>query len=168
MSFNWVVTEMKRLLLTFLVLAIGFAFLSPTSGALAADTASIRIQNKTGAQVSLTFTGVATYRFNVSTGKSTIEMIVGQYRYSYEACGETRTGKLNLKAQGTSLALPKCPNKNQSQGRGGCHQSYPTVCIPPRPPDLDCKDIPYRYFPVRGGDPHNFDSDHDGIGCESR
>ena len=25
----------------------------------------------------------------------------------------------------------------------------------------------YRYFAVSGSDPHNFDGDHDGIGCES-
>ncbi|WP_376793274.1 thermonuclease family protein [Thermoflexus sp.] len=49
-----------------------------------------------------------------------------------------------------------------------CHPAYPTVCIPPPPPDLDCPDIPYRNFPVdhRYGDPHGFDGDKDGIGCE--
>jgi len=52
--------------------------------------------------------------------------------------------------------------------RGNCHPAYPTVCIPPPPPDLDCGDIPYRNFPVdhRYGDPHRFDGDKDGIGCE--
>ncbi len=29
-----------------------------------------------------------------------------------------------------------------------CAPSYPDVCIPPPPPDLDCKDIPYRNFRV--------------------
>ena len=49
-----------------------------------------------------------------------------------------------------------------------CDPSYPDVCIPPAPPDLDCKDIPYRRFRVLPPDPHNFDgSDNDGIGCES-
>src|SRR5437879_6592008 len=28
----------------------------------------------------------------------------------------------------------------------GCDPAYPTVCIPPPPPDLDCKDIPFRRF----------------------
>ena len=40
------------------------------------------------------------------------------------------------------------------------------VCIPPPPPDLDCADIPYRNFRVLPPDPHHFDGDHDGIGCE--
>ena len=51
---------------------------------------------------------------------------------------------------------------------GNCHPSYPDVCIPPPPPDLDCKDVPYRRFTVLPPDPHRFDADHDGIGCESR
>ena len=48
-----------------------------------------------------------------------------------------------------------------------CHPSYPTVCIPPPPPDLNCGDIPHRGFQVIGSDPHRFDADGDGVGCES-
>ena len=49
----------------------------------------------------------------------------------------------------------------------GCDPAYPTVCIPPPPPDLDCNDIPFRRFTVLPPDPHRFDGDHDGIGCET-
>lgn len=48
-----------------------------------------------------------------------------------------------------------------------CDPSYPTVCIPPPPPDLNCGDIPYQDFKVIGADPHRFDGNNDGIGCES-
>ena len=48
-----------------------------------------------------------------------------------------------------------------------CDPSYPTVCIPPPPPDLDCGDVTYRRFKVLPPDPHRFDADKDGIGCES-
>lgn len=49
-----------------------------------------------------------------------------------------------------------------------CHPAYPDVCIPPPPPDLDCRDIPHRRFRVDWtyGDPHGFDGNRDGIGCE--
>jgi hypothetical protein len=47
-----------------------------------------------------------------------------------------------------------------------CDPSYPNVCIEPPPPDLDCADVPYSSFRVVGADPHHFDADHDGIGCE--
>ena len=45
--------------------------------------------------------------------------------------------------------------------------TYPGVCIPPSPPDLDCGQIAERNFAVVGSDPHRFDGDNDGIGCES-
>jgi micrococcal nuclease len=54
-----------------------------------------------------------------------------------------------------------------SRGAGTCDPSYPTVCIAPPPPDLDCADVPYRRFRVVPPDPHRFDGDHDGLGCES-
>ena len=49
-----------------------------------------------------------------------------------------------------------------------CDPSYPDVCIPPPPPNLNCDDegVPEN-FRVSGSDPHGFDRDNDGIGCES-
>jgi hypothetical protein len=56
-------------------------------------------------------------------------------------------------------------------GGGECAASYPTVCIQPPPPDLNCADIPYTNFRVRWDvadpDPHHFDGNRDGVGCES-
>ena len=48
-----------------------------------------------------------------------------------------------------------------------CDSSYPDVCIPSYPPDLDCGEIQYANFKVLQPDPHGFDRDKDGIGCES-
>ncbi len=50
----------------------------------------------------------------------------------------------------------------------GCEPSYPDVCIPPSPPDLDCGDVAHRRFTVYAPDPHRFDGDFDGVGCEGR
>ncbi len=47
-----------------------------------------------------------------------------------------------------------------------CDPAYPGVCVPPPPPDLDCGDIPERGFTVLPPDPHGFDGDGDGVGCE--
>lgn len=63
--------------------------------------------------------------------------------------------------------LPTAVNNNSGGSGGNCDPSYPTVCIPPPPPDLDCKDVPYRRFQVLPPDPHRFDRDNNGIGCES-
>src|SRR5215207_5117826 len=46
-----------------------------------------------------------------------------------------------------------------------CDPSYPGLCIPPPPPDLDCDNISARNFRVLPPDPHRFDDDNDGIGC---
>ena len=51
-------------------------------------------------------------------------------------------------------------------GNARCDASYPTVCIPSPPPDPDCADVQYSAFRVVGADPHRFDGDSDGIGCE--
>jgi micrococcal nuclease len=63
-------------------------------------------------------------------------------------------------------ALPTTSTAPTAPASAACDPSYPDVCIPPPPPDLDCADIPYRRFRVVGPDPDRFDSDHDGIGCE--
>ena len=47
-----------------------------------------------------------------------------------------------------------------------CSPYYPTLCIPPLPPDLDCFDISGVNFQVLQPDPHRLDGDGDGIGCE--
>ena len=67
---------------------------------------------------------------------------------------------------GCELSAPP-PPPQPPPPNGNCHPSYPDVCIPPPPPDLDCGEIPYRRFRVVGSDPHRFDGDNDGIGCES-
>lgn len=51
--------------------------------------------------------------------------------------------------------------------QANCHPSYPDFCIPPPPPDLNCGDIGYKNFTVLPPDPHGFDGNNDGVGCES-
>ena len=51
--------------------------------------------------------------------------------------------------------------------RENCDAAYPTVCIPPPPPDLDCSQVlPLVNFRVLPPDPHHLDADKDGIACE--
>ncbi len=59
------------------------------------------------------------------------------------------------------------PTPFASSGSGACDPAYPTVCIPPPPPDLDCGEITFRNFVVLAPDPHRFDGNHDGVGCET-
>jgi micrococcal nuclease len=70
-------------------------------------------------------------------------------------------GVLNPPGQGEP------PPEVNDGSRSGCSPAYPDVCIPPPPPDLDCADVSARRFRVLPPDPHHFDGDGDGIGCES-
>jgi micrococcal nuclease len=65
----------------------------------------------------------------------------------------------------TQPSQPKTQPSQTTQPR--CDPSYPDFCIPPPPPDLDCGDISQKRFTVLQPDPHRFDGDKDGIGCES-
>ncbi len=94
------------------------------------------------------------YRWRLSIDwreKAAIKRIV-----SVPACGRI---KIKL--------APRAPKDPGNGGGGSCDPAYPTVCIPPPPPDLDCGDIPYSNFKVLPADPHNFDGNNDGVGCES-
>ncbi len=60
-----------------------------------------------------------------------------------------------------------CAGPEPQSEETDCDPSYPDVCIPSAPPDLDCGDISFRDFTVLQPDPHRFDGNYDGIGCES-
>ena len=56
---------------------------------------------------------------------------------------------------------------SSEQDNSNCNSSYPDACISSPPPNLNCKDISDKDFKVLPPDPHGFDRDEDGIGCES-
>ena len=79
---------------------------------------------------------------------------------------EAREQGRGLWADAAPEAEPTSPPAASVPG-SGCDPAYPDVCIPPPPPDLDCGDVAFRRFKVLPADPHRFDLDFDGIGCES-
>ena len=78
-------------------------------------------------------------------------------------CTQTVQKKENMQ---TSPSQPPASVPPTQTKENNCDPSYPDVCIPPSPPDLDCGEIQYRNFKVLPPDPHRFDGDKDGIGCE--
>lgn len=70
-----------------------------------------------------------------------------------------------------ATAPPQTPTPTQAFAApppsSNCHPSYPDFCIPPPPPDLDCGDIDQKDFTVHQPDPHGFDGNRDGRGCEN-
>ena len=59
------------------------------------------------------------------------------------------------------------PMEETTEVETSCDASYPDVCMPPAPPNLTCTDVGASNFQVVPPDPHGFDVDNDGIGCES-
>ena len=93
--------------------------------------------------------------YESSTG---LNMITGEKKTSgvgADKWGEEEVSKITQSINNPSIA-----------SKPSCDESYPSVCIPKYPPDLDCGEIAYSNFMVTGSDPHGFDRDKDGIGCE--
>ncbi|MBB3663102.1 micrococcal nuclease [Prauserella sediminis] len=64
---------------------------------------------------------------------------------------------------------PQPPQEPEQPGTGPASEPAPEpdgVVSYPYPPDKDCGEIEESNFQVQEGDPHRFDDDGDGIGCE--
>ena len=48
-----------------------------------------------------------------------------------------------------------------------CDSAYPEACVKSLPPNLNCPDIPNTDFKFLPLDPHGFDRDENGRGCET-
>jgi micrococcal nuclease len=83
------------------------------------------------------------------------------------ACGSFGAPAEEPEAPPEAAPAPAEPEPAPGQTGGNCDPSYPGVCIPPPPPGLNCGDISYSGFAVQPPDPHDFDGNHDGVGCES-
>ena len=104
------------------------------------------------------------------------EMLVSGWAEVYEKyCSESEFGEhswvkrhgCDTKYQYTSPSTSSSSPSSTSSSSEDCDPSYPDFCIPSPPPDLDCGDISQKKFTVLQPDPHRFDGDKDGIGCES-
>ncbi len=66
----------------------------------------------------------------------------------------------------TPQAIPKPPPSGPpGNSSSNCDPGY-SPCVPAFPPDLDCADIDGPVS-IAGNDPHGFDADGDGTGCDS-
>jgi micrococcal nuclease len=109
------------------------------------------------------------YVFDVSPEKKLVNLTMVQEGYAYATpyppdtlfADELQAAQDAAKAAGLRL-WSDCVDPEP-----GCDPSYPTLCIPPPPPDLDCGDLPYRNFTVLPPDPHGFVGNGGGIGCET-
>ena len=95
--------------------------------------------------------------------------LAGRLRSAESGAKIARKGLWSACASPASLAATAPPSEPAAAASSGnCDPAYPDDCIPPSPPDLDCPDID-RTVRVdhNHGDPHRFDADKNGWGCES-
>lgn len=87
-----------------------------TSPVFAAEKVNALIQNRTGGSVALTLRGPETRTLTLPEKSTTVSLTIGNYKYSYEACGKTYTGTFKLKTKGDLLTL-QCKGNAGSEGK---------------------------------------------------
>jgi hypothetical protein len=96
------------------------------------------------------------------------EEFMSGYYDGLESCGGSSSGPENEspseRSQGDNEENGPALRQPSQQD---CDPSYPEACIASPPPDLNCGDISATNLKVLPPDPHGFDRDRDGIGCES-
>jgi hypothetical protein len=142
---------------------VSLAWTAPASTGGAAITRYVlqRSTSPTAGWVTLSATVAPTARSFTASG------LTNRTRYYFRIAAVNAAGSGPWSAVVSAVPVAPLPPPPPPPPPSGCSPSYPTVCIPPAPPDLDCGDIPYRRFTVLPPDPHHFDLDFDGVGCES-
>ena len=108
----------------------------------------------------------------VEQGYARVSTYPPDVKYEDQFIAAERSAKVNGYGQWKECKNPArsteagLPDESVNQPVSGCSPHYPTVCIPPYPPDLDCRQISQFEFMVLPPDPHRFDGNNDGIGCE--
>jgi hypothetical protein len=97
-----------NLIVAFVLIALLVSIWSTPVLAGEREGAKLVIDNKTGAVLTVELTGPRSYTFTAAPGKSQNPVEPGKYRYSYKACGATKTGSLTISAKGGKLAIAKC------------------------------------------------------------
>jgi hypothetical protein len=138
----------------------------------------ITISNKPGQKVVYTFereededgkTNKVMRIWSANEGKLyTLAYIAESSQYDrYLPIFQRMLDSFRLTGDGTTQVQSSDGTKEDDNDDGNCDPSYPDVCIKSPPPNLNCPDVPYKNFKVIGSDPHGFDGDNDGIGCDS-
>ena len=102
---------------------------------------------------------------NTSTSNDTIDANDTQANVT-EVQQEEQVDQNETRPEIVTNASQSSNSESKSNSTEGCDSSYPEICITTYSAKLICADIPFRNFTVLLPDPHGFDSDGDGLGCE--
>ncbi|MBD1871829.1 hypothetical protein H6F95_31900 [Cyanobacteria bacterium FACHB-471] len=104
-------------------------------------------------------TGVETVQLASFTDRSRAE--------EFASAVKEEVGQPSMPEEPEAPVVDQSPAEAVSSAGQSCDPSYPGICLPLNSPDLNCGDIPHRRFQVLPPDPHGFNRERDGIGCES-
>jgi micrococcal nuclease len=104
----------------------------------------------------------------VASGAGEVRIYPPDDRYADWLMIRETQARTSLQGMWETCREPEAGGEAMGIASTACDPAYPDVCIRPLNPggDLDCADIPDRRFQVLPPDPHNFDGDGNGIGCE--
>ena len=90
-----------------------------------------------------------------------------QLRNATTALAVTKTKLTSAQEELNAIQPPVTLQEESSGGTasGQCDPNYEGACVPIVPYDLDCADVSGTVYVIRD-DPHGFDGDGDGVGCE--
>ncbi|MEM9452376.1 MAG: hypothetical protein AAGA75_28175 [Cyanobacteria bacterium P01_E01_bin.6] len=109
------------------------------------------------------------YRRQIQTWRSTnTQIVVSEVTECEQYVAEDNDIAEPSLNESSRLNWDRAISAIQSERETSCDPSYPSMCIPVGASDLDCGGISQRNFTVFSPDPHFFDGDFDGIGCEPR
>jgi PKD repeat protein len=120
--------------------------------------------------------GIEPYTFNWDFGDGSQESDKETVVHTFDEAGTytvTMTvidsaGQVGSASMGITVEEPSPSPPAAEEEETICDPSYPDVCISSPPPNLNCDDVGVpENFEVSPPDPHGFDADNDGIGCES-
>ena len=103
---------------------------------------------------------------NDTSNNDTKSISTDEPQEEQERQGAKQVDQNQNKSQIMANATKIPTSESDSNSTEGCDSSYPEICITTYSAKLICADIPFRNFKVLLPDPHGFDSDGDGIGCE--
>lgn len=143
---------------------------TPISNGIQAD----QVEKKTVTETEpIAFKTVTEEDAYMDKGESAVtqEGVKGTLTITYEVTytNGQETDRKKIKKEITKKPVNKIVTKGtyeEPRESGSCDPNYTGGCVPLVSYDLDCPDIGFSVYVV-GSDPHRFDADDDGYGCES-
>lgn len=128
-------------------------------------------EESTSARIRVEVNGYEKYNRNItlSSKDNKIEEIhLTPSKNKSEISMEKVVGVATILGTVISLATLIIPFVSQklTASKQNCDPAYPDLCISQSLSNLKCQDVKQRNFRVLPPDPHNFDSNGDGVGCE--